>query len=283
TLQNAVFYCMPNATNGQIPLTNNFGEWQFSKTALEHPVAGHQAVTNNGYIYVLGGRYNGVQHSSNAYYSGIADVAYQQTQVYAWGGTFERFVDLEKDQFVDTLDWQALPNNETLTIKCRTALDAGPWTDWSPEQALGPINIRGTIRYLHYKLTLQTAHNVVGDSATPQLNQMALTYFASKRIDNDSFVINHNKFDPQVGPLSISFKTRDSGVASVIIRIYNLEGELIRRQDFAYPPNTQLPVSGFWQWDGTNDNTEYVANGVYIVQYNSGDTHKTRRVVVFKR
>jgi flagellar hook assembly protein FlgD len=102
-------------------------------------------------------------------------------------------------------------------------------------------------------------------------------------MDYDSFEINHNKFDPQLGPLSVSFKTRSSDVANVIIRVYNLEGVLIRRQDFNYPAGTPLPVSGYWQWDGTNNNQQYVANGVYIIQYNSGDTHKTRKVIIFKR
>ncbi|NTV52392.1 MAG: T9SS type A sorting domain-containing protein [Candidatus Firestonebacteria bacterium] len=69
TLRNTILYCMPNATTGQIPFTHNLGDWQFLNAALEHPVAGHQAATNNDHIYVLGGRYNGVQHSSNAYYS----------------------------------------------------------------------------------------------------------------------------------------------------------------------------------------------------------------------
>jgi len=241
-----------------------------------------QMVTNNGYIYVLGGRYGSVSHSSSAYYMGIANIAYAQNQVYAWNGTFERFIDLDKDQFVDALDWQDLPNNETLTIKCRTALESGPWSDWTPDQALGPINVHGMIRYLHYKMTFATTHNTPGAAASPVVNQVVMNYFASKLMDYDSFEINHNKFDPQTGPLAISFKTRSSGVSNVIIRVYNLEGELIRRQDFNYGPNTPLPVSGYWQWDGTNENTEYVANGVYLIQYNSGDTHKTRKVVVFK-
>jgi hypothetical protein len=283
TLQNAVFTCMPSAATGQIPNTGIFGTWSFTPTTLEHPVAGHQAVTNNGYIYILGGRYNGAPHSSSSYYMGIADVAYQQTQVFSWGGTFERFIDLDKDQFVDTLDWQALANNEIATVKCRTALEAGPWSDWTPDQAIGPINVHGMIRYLHYKMTLQTAHNTPGAAASPVVNQVTLSYFASKNLDFDSFQINHNKFDPQTQTLGISFKTRNAGVSNVILRVYNLEGELIRRQDFSYPPNTPLPVSGYWQWDGTNENTEFVANGVYIIQYNSGDTHKTRKVVVFKR
>jgi hypothetical protein len=283
SLQNAVFYSMPSASTGQIPNTGFFGTWQMTSTGLEHPVAGHQVVTNNGYIYVLGGRYNGVLHSSSAYYMGIASIAYQQTQIYAWGGTFERFIDLNQDQFVDTLDWQVLPNNETFTLKCRTALDSGPWTDWTPAQALGPINVHGIIRYLHYKITLQTAHNAPGAAASPIVNQVILNYFPSKYMDYDSFEINHNKFDPQLGPLSVSFKTRSSDVANVIIRVYNLEGVLIRRQDFNYPAGTPLPVSGYWQWDGTNNNQQYVANGVYIIQYNSGDTHKTRKVIIFKR
>jgi flagellar hook assembly protein FlgD len=114
------------------------------------------------------------------------------------------------------------------------------------------------------------------------MDHVSLNYYASKRLDEDSLQINHNKFDPQIEPLQITFKTRDSSVSVVTLRVYNLEGELIRRQDFEIPPTTPLPATGFWQWDGTNENTEYVANGVYLIQYNCGDTHKTRKVVVFK-
>ena len=63
----------------------------------------------------------------------------------------------------------------------------------------------------------------------------------------------------------------------------NLEGELIRRHDIDIPATNPLPATGEWFWDGTNENAELVANGVYIIQYNSGDTHKIRRVLLFKR
>jgi N-acetylneuraminic acid mutarotase len=282
TLRNRVFYCMPNASTGQIPNAGFYGTWEFTTTSLEHPVAGHTAVTSNGYIYVLGGRY-GEPHSSNTYMTSISDVAYQNFQTYAWEGTYERFIDLDKDQFVDTLDWQAMPNGEIFRLKCRTGMERGPWSDWSLEQTAGPILIQRAVRYLHYKVTLQTARNTPGSAVTPLVNEVDVNYFGSKRMEEDSFQVNHNRFDPQVEPLMITFKTRAESVSTVIIRIYNLEGEMIRRQDIELPPDTPLPATGFWQWDGTNENTEYVANGVYLVQYNCGDTHKTRKVVVFKR
>ncbi len=283
TLRNRVFYCMPNAGTGTIPNAGIYGTWQYTTTSLEQPVAAHSAVTNNGIIYVLGGRYT-TPHSSNTFMTSITDVAYQTFQAYAWEGTYERFVDLDKDQFVDSLDWTGMPNGEIIRVKCRMAMDRGAWSDWGAEQATGPFNIRQTMRYLHYKITMQTTHNTPGSgAATPTMDQVALNYYASKRLEEDSLQINHNKFDPQIEPLQITFKTRDSSVSTVTLRVYNLEGELIRRQDFDIPPTTPLPATGFWQWDGTNENTEYVANGVYLIQYNCGDTHKTRKVVVFKR
>jgi len=284
-LRNTVYYCTLDPTTGQIPTFPNPGSWELSNTTLEYPVAGHRAVANNGFMYVLGGRYDSTDsHTSSAYMTSIIDLYQSQDIVYAWQGTFERFIDLDRDQLIETVNWDGNANMEIMRIKCRYALDKGQWSAWTVEQDVGPFIVQQFARYIHYKINFETRTNERGNVyRTPMINRVYVDYAESKRIDQDNFQINHNKFDPQVDQLLITYKTRDHSVADVIIRVYNLEGELIRRQDISIPPGTPLPATGSWIWDGTNANSELVANGVYIIQYNSGNTHKIRKVVVFKQ
>jgi len=284
SFQNAVLFCTPNPFDGQIPAAgpSSYGYWENSTTQLEYPVASHSAVATNGYIYVLGGRYD-VPHSSNVYMLNIADIAYNDVQAFAWEGTFERYIDLDRDQLVDNLAWLGTDNGEIIRAKCRFAMERGPWSDWTLEQANSPILAQRVARYVHYKFYFQTAANITPNASTPFVKQVMLNYAASKAVEDDSLMVNHNKFDPQTELLMITYKTRDHAVANVIIRIYNLEGELIRRHDISIPANTPLPATGMWMWDGANENGELVANGVYIIQYNSGNTHKIRKVVLYKR
>jgi hypothetical protein len=69
SLQNAVYYCMPDAATGDIPLPGGIGAWTLSPTLLLSPVAGHSVVvSSSGIIYVLGGRHTGTA-VSNVYHS----------------------------------------------------------------------------------------------------------------------------------------------------------------------------------------------------------------------
>lgn len=281
-LQNTVLYCTPDPATGNIPPAGQPGEWWLTSTLLERPVAGHQCVTANGFIYLLGGRYGGVPHSSSAYMTNITDIAYQDYQTYAPRGNFERFIDLDRDLFVDDLEWQGPANGQVVLMKARYALEKGQWSDWTPLTPATPILTRRVARYVHYKLDLQSNQYIPPTAQTPLVNEVSLNYAASKAVEDDSLMVNHNRFDPQVEPLLISYKTRSRDTANVILRVYNLEGELIRRADIDIPGGTPLPATGVWSWDGTNENGELVANGVYLIQYNSGDTHKVRKVVLFK-
>ncbi|MBN1595344.1 hypothetical protein JW933_05395 [candidate division FCPU426 bacterium] len=284
-LRNTVYYCTLDPNTGQIPTFPAPGSWEFSNTTLEYPVAGHSSLANNGFLYVLGGRYNsGDPHTSSAYMTSVIDMYQSQDIVYAWAGTFERYVDLSRDQLIQNVNWDGNPNLEILRVKCRYALDNGQWSDWTLEQTVGPFVVQRFARYLHYKLGFETRTNEHGNVyRTPLITRVYVDYAESKFVENDGFQVNHNKFDPQVEQLLITYKTRDHAVNSVIIRVYNLEGELIRRQDIDIPAGTVLPATGSWIWDGTNENNELVANGVYAIQYNSGNTHKLRKVVVFKQ
>ncbi len=288
-LSDRVLYCTLDPATGQIPVWAWPGSWESSSTLLAAPVTGHAAVANNGFIYLLGGRYNNVPHTSSAYMTSIIDLYQFQDIVYAWAGTFERYIDLNRDQLIETVNWEGRTGvtsvgNGILRVKCRYAMAEGQWTPWTVEQELGPFDVQQFARYIHYKVRLETLANDRNSNAdTPIITRIFADYAESKQVDNDNFQVNHNKFDPQTGTLLITYKTRNRSVSNVLFRVYNLEGELIRRQSIDIPPLTPLPATGSWIWDGTNENAEMVANGVYVIQYNSGNTHKIRKVVVYKR
>jgi N-acetylneuraminic acid mutarotase len=256
---------------------------------LSYPISGHQALTYNGVFYNLGGsfRYSDPAHS-NAYLARLVDLNTYVDYNLANTGAFERYLDLEKDQLVENVSFALNPKNGSATVRVRWASEHGVWSAWGNAiTSSASQTVNSIVRYINYKLNLTAgATNNTGQpeqSQSPQLNEVRVEYPASKRIYLDSFQINHNRFDPQEEGLVISYYTRDHSVADVTFRIYNLEGELIRKNVIAIPPGTPLPASGSWTWDGTNKNVELVANGVYIIQYNSGDTHKIRKVVVYKR
>lgn len=287
-LRNSVYYCTLDPATGTIPTFPNPGCWELSNTTLEYPVAGHQALANNGFLYVLGGRYNPTDpHTSSAYMTNIIDLFQTVDIYYSWAGTFERYIDLNRDQLVQSVDWRGDAASEVLMVKCRYAMEKGQWSPWTAEIPFTANNVtlvQQFARYVHYKVRMETLTNERANIyRTPILNQFIVDYAESKQVDNDAFQINHNRFDPQTDTLLITYKTRDHSVSDVILRVYNLEGELIRRQDITIPAGTPLPATGSWIWDGTNENAELVANGVYIIQYNSGNTHKVRKVVVYKR
>ncbi len=283
-IRNTVYYCTLDPTTGHIPVSGP-GSWALSQTRLEYPVCGHEALANNGFLYVVGGRYLPTDpHTSSAYMTSVIEIEQIQDIVYAWEGTFERYIDFNRDQPIESVNWDGNANLETIRVKVRYAMDNHEWSPWTLEQAVGPFVVRRFARYVHYKMGFETHTNEHGNVyRTPMINRVYVNYAESKRIDTDSFQINHNKFDPQIEQLLITFKTRDHSVADIILRVYNLEGELIRRYDFQIPAGVLLPYTGSWTWDGTNYNNELVANGVYLIQYNSGNTHKLRKVLVFKR
>ena len=283
SLQNAVFYCIPDPLTGGIPGPGLYGTWELSNTLLEQGVAGHQCVQNNGVLYVLGGRYNNVPHSSSAYLNRVADIQLRSYQTYAQVGAFERYVDFDRDTYVENITWQGNPNGEIVRFRARFALEKGEWSDWTPEYLVAPLPVERAARYVHYKLELETANNIPPTARTPLIDEVIINYAGGKKIELDGVRVNHNSFDPQIEDLQVSYVTRDHNVSSVVLRIYNLEGELIRRHQIDIPAADPLPATGMWSWDGTNENGELVANGVYVVQYNSGNTHKIRKVLVLKR
>ena len=71
--------------------------------------------------------------------------------------------------------------------------------------------------------------------------------------------------------------------ADVTIAIYGLGGELVRRLDLG------LQEAGYYvdknravHWDGTNEDGESVASGVYFIKMKAGEIIASKRMVVVK-
>ena len=71
--------------------------------------------------------------------------------------------------------------------------------------------------------------------------------------------------------------------AEVTVTIYNLQGELVRQLDVG------LQEAGYYvdksraaYWDGTNEDRESVASGVYFYKLDAGDFTASKRMVVVK-
>ena len=61
------------------------------------------------------------------------------------------------------------------------------------------------------------------------------------------------------------------------IYIYNLLGERVRQISRPGPANTSL------KWNGTNDNGEYVASGIYVILLEGGNKSVTKKIAVINK
>ena len=71
--------------------------------------------------------------------------------------------------------------------------------------------------------------------------------------------------------------------ATVTVRIYNVEGELIRSIDVGkQAAGAYMSRQRAAYWDGKNDTGQSVTSGVYFYQLLADDFSETRRMVVIK-
>ncbi|MDI6791398.1 MAG: S8 family serine peptidase [bacterium] len=71
--------------------------------------------------------------------------------------------------------------------------------------------------------------------------------------------------------------------ARVVIRIYNLSGQLIRALDLGESlPGTYISRTEAAYWDGKDSEGQEVSSGVYFYQLKAGDFVTTRRMIVLK-
>jgi hypothetical protein len=87
-----------------------------------------------------------------------------------------------------------------------------------------------------------------------------------------------NPFNPECWiPYTLSER------AHVIIKIYNITGQLIRTLDLGIrQPGIYVNKAQAAYWDGLNDDGEEVASGVYFYRLYAGDKVSTRKMVVLK-
>ena len=87
-----------------------------------------------------------------------------------------------------------------------------------------------------------------------------------------------NPFNPETW---IPFEL--AGDASVIIRIYDQRGNVIRRMDVGYRPAGRYVTSGkAVYWDGKNNSGESLSSGTYFYQISAGGDEATRKMMILK-
>jgi len=70
---------------------------------------------------------------------------------------------------------------------------------------------------------------------------------------------------------------------NVSIRIYNIQGELVRLIDIGRcSAGEYLSKERAAFWDGVNSNGEEVASGIYFYQMQAGDYSATRKMLILK-
>ena len=87
-----------------------------------------------------------------------------------------------------------------------------------------------------------------------------------------------NPFNPETW---IPYQIREP--AEVVIRIYNLRGQLVRTLDLGHTKaGFYLGRSRAAYWDGLNYSGEKVASGAYFYQIEAGDFSATRKMLIVK-
>ena len=87
-----------------------------------------------------------------------------------------------------------------------------------------------------------------------------------------------NPFNPDTW---IPYQLKES--ANVVIRIYNVSGQLVRILDTGYrQPGFYIDKMDAAYWDGRNEPGERVASGVYFYQLQSGKFSATRKMLIIK-
>lgn len=96
--------------------------------------------------------------------------------------------------------------------------------------------------------------------------------------ENELFQNYPNPFNPETFiPFQITEK------AHVVIRIYNIRGELIRTLDLGVKePGKYISKDKAAYWDGLNDDRQEVASGVYFYQIHAGNYVSVKQMVVLK-
>lgn len=97
-------------------------------------------------------------------------------------------------------------------------------------------------------------------------------------LGNARVFLNSNIFRPLQGsPLVIGFKAADNG--RLTVKVFDMSGEMVRFVDEQEVDANQLYSTN---WDGRNQNGEWVGSGIYIVSVYGAGTRVLKKVVVLK-
>jgi hypothetical protein len=89
--------------------------------------------------------------------------------------------------------------------------------------------------------------------------------------------LSQNTFDP-TGGVRLRIRTLEPRAVRLVVRIYNVAGELVRKVGDA----DVLPGLTVWEWDGRTAGGGPAANGTYFVQIVSGSAVEIKRVIVLR-
>lgn len=141
-------------------------------------------------------------------------------------------------------------------------------------------------KYLEaYKAMYELLENTQEESIPAiQSLKMALKKLITRTVEsltpgeNELFQNYPNPFNPETFiPFQITEK------AHVVIRIYNIRGELIRTLDLGVKePGKYISKDKAAYWDGLNDDRQEVASGVYFYQIHAGNYVSVKQMVVLK-
>jgi len=107
--------------------------------------------------------------------------------------------------------------------------------------------------------------------------QISIREYVTQQPEGEHTISINNKFDPESETYHLIYKI--DGRTHVNASIYNVRGELVRQIK-----NQEEDIGKYVvEWDGTNDDGERVAPGLYLVIIQTSEYGEIRKVLVIKR
>ncbi|MBU0702204.1 T9SS type A sorting domain-containing protein [bacterium] len=203
-----------------------------------------------------------------------------QPMLFPWTPAIATYADSNGDGVVNSMDIMAVGINWGAT---HTVSNGG-----SHAPALLATEIDHA-KYLEayramYKMLEENGVNIAG---APELKQELVAVIKKGVIEQEAKVMpsesillqNYpNPFNPECWiPFELSEK------ANVVIRIYNISGQLVKTLDLGeLPAGAYTTQSRAAYWNGRNEAGDEIASGVYFYQMQAGNKVMTKRAVVLK-